>query len=92
MFSEKLNFFRSPFLSPDSFSVFSVFFFPYPVLCTFLVNIPLVEGNCTYGRLDAEGEMSAVLLVHCTAIKEEIKEENMDTEDPLSVTIQQGKL
>ena len=33
-------------------------------------------------------EESAVILVECTTVKEEIKEENMDTEDPLSV---QGK-
>ena len=33
-------------------------------------------------------EESAVVVVEGTAVKEEIKEENMDTEDPLSV---QGK-
>ena len=33
-------------------------------------------------------EESAVIVVECTTVKEEIKEENMDTEDPLSV---QGK-
>ena len=33
-------------------------------------------------------EDSAVIVVECTTVKEEIKEENMDTEDPLSV---QGK-
>ena len=33
-------------------------------------------------------EESAVVVVECTTVKEEIKEENMDTEDPLSV---QGK-
>ena len=33
-------------------------------------------------------EESTVIVVECTTVKEEIKEENMDTEDPLSV---QGK-
>ena len=33
-------------------------------------------------------EESAVIVVECTTVKEEIKEENIDTEDPLSV---QGK-
>ena len=36
-------------------------------------------------------EESAVIVVECTTVKEEIKE-NMDTEDPLSVHILQGKL
>ena len=33
-------------------------------------------------------EESAVIVVECTTVKEEIEEENMDTEDPLAV---QGK-
>ena len=33
-------------------------------------------------------EESGVTVVECTTVKKEIKEENMDTEDPLSV---QGK-
>ena len=36
-------------------------------------------------------EESAVIVVECTAVKEEIKEENMDTEDPLSNKSHQGK-
>ena len=37
-------------------------------------------------------EESAVVVVEGTAVKEEIKEENMDTEDPLSVQGNYGAL
>lgn len=39
-----------------------------------------------------EVEESTVLVVECTTVKEEITEENMDTEDPLCVNIHQGIL
>ena len=44
---------------------------------------------CSSVKQETPGvEESAVIVVKCTLVKEEIKEDNMDTEDPLSV---QGK-
>ena len=36
-------------------------------------------------------EESAVIVVECTTVKEEIKEENIDTEDPLCGSSFQGE-
>ena len=44
---------------------------------------------CSTVKQETPGvEESAVVVVECTTVKEEIKEENIDTEDPLAV---QGK-
>ena len=44
---------------------------------------------CSTVKQETPGvEESAVIVVECTTVKEEIKEESIDTEDPLSV---QGK-
>ena len=54
----------------------------------------LPVADCKTVKQETPGvEESAVIVVECTnTVKEEIKEENMDTEDPLSVHTLQGKL
>ena len=53
----------------------------------------LPVADCNTVKQETPGvEECAVIVVECTTVKEEIKEENMDIEDPLSVHIHQGKL